>query len=670
MKGCGKMILKKAKICNFKQFYGTHELIFNTNGKVTVVYGFNGFGKTRLHSFFYWLFYGTDRLKENIYNIPQAKRIFSNDALNVSGELEFEHNKEHYLIYREETFKKYQSGNLSQTEYDFGIRKKDKNGNLKLMNNFEEIIEDLLPKELAHYFFFDGEGMANELRGEKAKTNHRNLKNAVNRLFGLKLYDSALKNIGSEDRKNNAISELTKQLKDIKGANIEAYQRAIQDKTTENEKYTEQIEELNGFVKQLSEENQKISEQIGQYKNTETLDNERKSLEKDISKLKKEREKTIERIGHLYTKSISHYIVSNKIQDVKNIIQEKVDENYVSGLDKKILDNILAKDACICGNSLQEKEISNLKKLLDMVPPKSYKNILHDYIKKADYRLRNSSEAVNEFEKVIDTIAEIDNNIFEKNERINEIDSELENMKNVRSLSEKRRSNIDKINESTTRIEKFREKRTDNEKDIKSYKLAKDKKVREHSHNDLIKSKISFLKEVKDILAERYERRQKEYKNELEKNIRQMTKDMLSVNRTIVLQDDYTLEIKDSHGKPNLSAGQAAIMSFSYIGGVLKTLKNLDIEYVSDAYPLVLDAPLSHLDVYHIQKVFDHLPEFSNQIIIFSKEEVDEYLTENINEYTYQINSNEEGNIAEIKEYNNNNYFNDVNLRRIDNEFS
>ena len=64
------MKISKIEYENFRNFRDRGEIRCSTDGKVTIVYGKNGDGKTTLHQLFQWIFYGqvhfnkttTDRL--------------------------------------------------------------------------------------------------------------------------------------------------------------------------------------------------------------------------------------------------------------------------------------------------------------------------------------------------------------------------------------------------------------------------------------------------------------------------------------------------------------------------------------------------------------------------------------------------------------------------------
>ena len=67
-------------------------------------------------------------------------------------------------------------------------------------------------------------------------------------------------------------------------------------------------------------------------------------------------------------------------------------------------------------------------------------------------------------------------------------------------------------------------------------------------------------------------------------------------------------------------------------------------------YPLVLDAPFSKLGDEPRQKVIDTIPEYAPQIIILSKDNLQDAFGEDKIGKVYTIESNAEQNVATIKE--------------------
>ena len=104
------MKISKIEFENFRNFMEHGEIRCSTDGKVTIIYGTNGDGKTTLHQLFRWIFYGqvhfnkttTDRL----YNLQYESECSFGDTFQVMGGIDFGHDGAQYSLRRTYTYRK------------------------------------------------------------------------------------------------------------------------------------------------------------------------------------------------------------------------------------------------------------------------------------------------------------------------------------------------------------------------------------------------------------------------------------------------------------------------------------------------------------------------------------------------------------------------------------
>ena len=124
---------------------------------------------------------------------------------------------------------------------------------------------------------------------------------------------------------------------------------------------------------------------------------------------------------------------------------------------------------------------------------------------------------------------------------------------------------------------------------------------------------------------------------------------MLTSKRTVSVSTEFAVKVVDSYRDESKSEGQFAVVSFAYIGGILKLVSEVE-NLRGKEYPLVLDGPFSKLDADQRQNVIDCIPKFAPQVILFSKDSLQDYFDADTIGRVYTIQSNEEKNIASIKE--------------------
>lgn len=141
----------------------------------------------------------------------------------------------------------------------------------------------------------------------------------------------------------------------------------------------------------------------------------------------------------------------------------------------------------------------------------------------------------------------------------------------------------------------------------------------------------------------------KEYSKMLKNEIQNLIDSMLTSKREVFLNEDFQLQVKDSYGDESKSEGQFAVISFAYIGGILKVLK--DHEKLSGKeYPLILDGPFSKLDDEQKRNVVTEIPRYAPQVVIFSKDPLEKFIDEGVIGKTWTIQSNDEKNYAVVRE--------------------
>ena len=167
--------------------------------------------------------------------------------------------------------------------------------------------------------------------------------------------------------------------------------------------------------------------------------------------------------------------------------------------------------------------------------------------------------------------------------------------------------------------------------------------------NQVAMRKIDIMNAVRDYFKECLDDESEKYSKLLRDNIQSLLNIMLTSKRTVSVSPEFAVKVVDSYKDESKSEGQFAVVSFAYIGGILKLVS--DVESLSGKeYPLVLDGPFSKLDADQRQNVIDCIPKFAPQVILFSKDSLQDYFDADTIGRVYTIQSNEEKNIASVKE--------------------
>lgn len=658
------MKIKAIRYQNFRQFGEKGEVTFDTDGKVTIVYGTNGDGKTTLHQLFQWVLYKRVTFNRTtsdtkLYNLKKGAKLPSECSLLVWGEIEFEHEGIQYVARREYTYYKQKNGNITHKSEDdqFYVQKRTASNDWRFIESPEALIEEVIPSGLAPYFFFDGETMIADLkiRGtDSAKT----LKKALYSIFDLEAYEKALDDVGATSRSQSVLGQLeTKRLKAAETSatekkhkqylkEIQILKRKLEECENENSEYNVKIETLNDRLKE-------ISELIGTNKSKSQLENARKSLQASKKREFDQIQKEMLRFGNEIEANYAYLLISEVVKTAGTRLYMQVqdeEKRIIPGLTKELLINLLRDTKpgeCLCGRTIGEAERKKLEEWKSFFPPASYKATYDKFKAKAiKYSGKYNADKLYEY---LRNILQYKKNVTEIEKQIEDIDTQLTNCGDIDGLVQERKDKEKEkielegmLKSNLSNISNFEHQLKIRERKTESFDKANDEV-------DKYQRRIDFMEKVVQRLKEVMNEEVKEYSSMLEKEIQSLIECMLTSARKVYLSEDFQLQVMDSYSDESKSEGQFAVVSFAYIGGIFKVLRSHQ-KLQNKEYPLVLDGPFSKLSPEHTENVVRTIPEYAPQVIIFSKDPLEKYIKEEKVGRVWSIVSNTEKNDAQIKE--------------------
>ena len=184
------MLLIKLKLHNFRQFYADKtEINFSTDiqKNITLIHGENGIGKTTILNAILWCLY-----EKLTHDFEQKHALISLQSIKEGGkscrvELNFEYENKLYLGQR----------NFQNTEQTTFKLFEITNSNYAEIPNPDAFINSILPKDMAEYFFFHGEGVSNintNKSGEK-------FRRAIRDILGFHLAETAVEDLKDINKK-------------------------------------------------------------------------------------------------------------------------------------------------------------------------------------------------------------------------------------------------------------------------------------------------------------------------------------------------------------------------------------------------------------------------------------------------------------------------------------
>ena len=638
---------------NFRNFKEHGVIKCSTDGKMTIIYGKNGDGKTTLHQLFQWIIYGHVKFNktttDHLYNLSFESEQEYGTVFDVMGRIDFEHDSSLYSLTRKYTYKKGIDDSEKIGE-QLSLQKRDDDYNWKRVERPTETMEKLLPSGLSEYFFFDGESMIADLR-VKGKDSAGKLRKALYSMFDLDVIEAALGHIGRTDLRTTVLGKLYLSQANIgsgseiaaKKTNIENAQNVIADVKRQVESA---IKERDTKKEQITS----ISEQIGATKSKAEYEAQRSDQKRQRDRFLVNAADNQKQFGDAVMEMFPPLLISKAVDDAKRKLNLKVNSNRLpAGLNKRLISYLLKSTTtnCICGSELCEQNREHIRDFLSLLPPKSYAGLYHDFTKTAS--LWGNGYDKDKIERIIKSTLDNLEYASECDQKIKELDEAEKNSQDIEDLVIARRRAEERVSELDQLIVQFESKNDKYNIYLNQQMRQFDELIKKSAANKRIAMKMDIMQAVAKYFAEKLDIASSEYSRKLEQNIQLLLNEMLTSRRNASVSKEVAVRVTDTFNDESKSEGQFAVVSFAYIGGILKMLKD-DQDLRSKEYPLVLDGPFSKLDPDQRQNVVNMLPQFAPQVIIFSKDDLHDVISQENIGRVWTIRSNEEKNVARIEE--------------------
>ena len=659
------MKIKSIEAENFRNFKDRVVFEFPTDGRMSVVYGTNGAGKTTFHQLLQWVIYGKVNFNKTAtdikYNLQAARDANVGDVLNVVGQIVFEHPNEYgiveeYCIHRSQVYKKTSFTRIEHRLDKFEINKKFITPQgvedwAKVSGNPVDVINKILPQGLSQYFFFDGETMIADIK-EKGSASAKAIRKALYSIFDIDVYEQAVAHIGYRNTPSEAFPAGTllcklygERVRNDNDAKLIHLKGDVNRAEKQLEVTKAQLESHVRTIKKLQDEISDLSEKIGAAKDCSILNKTRKQKSDSILVFEDSIKKEKLAFGKTVFENYTYLFLSSVAKDAQNRIALKVgEEHLIEGVTKQLINALLKEEQCLCGHSIGATERERLSEYFNKLPPKSYK-YMYDLFKNETIRWAKTYDPdilIKHLKSIFSYLELIENTRKE----IHDIDEDLKISKQHAELIEEQKKKETSLanhskNKSTYELH-VRVRENELKKAVKAYEEA----LEGVEQNKEVLLRIEIMEEVVKHFQEKVENVKTTYSAKLKENIQLILNSTLNCERFVDMSPEFVFSVKDEFGKEDKSEGQFAMVSFAYICGIFKLLLEEDL-LKNKQYPLVLDGPFSKLDIINRQNIINELPNYAPQVIIFSKDDLSNSL--NGNEEIWTLFPNENRNVTEVK---------------------
>ena len=626
------MLIKSLKMQNFRQFKGKTAVEFSCDPErnVTIILGDNTFGKTTLLQAFNWCFYETVMFDNNpdfLLNLEVANGMRNGDTETVSIEICVVHNSVEYVISRSQVYTCTNGRVTGAAKAQVKVSYKQEDGQTESVRATEvqRVIENILPKDLSTYFFFDTERV-------RSISTRRDVADAVKGLLGLTIMDNAIKHIGTKGNKKTVLGKLYGSM-DLEGD--EKAQRAldmIQSCEAKRAALKEQSETCASQIRQYETRKDQLDDILRDNQTTATLQKKKEDLERRLATEQDFLKKRMALFLKTFSKGSLPFFAQPLLTRASDfLVAVKIDDKGVRDLTKPTIMELLKRGRCICGAELCEGNDAyrHLMEELNYVPPESIGNTVRHYREKLGSFAKDSDHT---YESLVSAYQEI----YRSKARIQEWEDELadisvqirgkENMKQYESELLDIKSRLKELNAKKERLIRDDEKL---KSEIERYKKVYDSLIAVSGKNKEAMTYIRYAEEILDWLSTTYKEKEAYIRDALETKVNDIFEQMYHGHRRVSIDQKYQVTLLTTIEDREIAAGESEgsnrVKSFAFIAGLVALAKEKLIANAgeegfnlsSEPYPLVMDAPFSNADETHTANISKVLPEIAEQVIMF-----------------------------------------------------
>lgn len=620
------MLIHNVKITNFRCYYGTSSLTFNSDGKITLIYGDSGYGKSSFLQFFRWMFYGdyyfgsTD--DKPLFNIAAYNECKTGESVEVSGQIDFEHLGVSYRLNKTQLFSiaiRMNNSTLQKSDWRLQILGED-GGYHPFAGDLANKINSILPKELSKYFLLDGE------RSRDIVLNSGELKKAIYSLFGIDAYNEAITHIGSRNAKFSVLGHYagllaanTTQM--VGNMSITDMQEATQELYETIEDMKAKRKEVMATIEQKNARRDEIFKILGAVSSKGNIESLIKANQRTI----KDNEAKIityqHNIGNLFYRSYPYLFLAEIASKSSTVLRKKNLEyasnyrNVFENLKKDLLKEIIEKNMCVCGRELDDESRNRINGIIDIMPPGSYVYEFGQFVSKAKNRIKKAQTDTMGYESLTSSIAKLEEENRHLDDEIHEKLEELKRLNDSKDL-------VEELEQIKLDIEKLNREKAGYEG-----KIAQKKQIYEMSNKQLnaalknskvsgqFAEKIEFFEQVADLLKNERDAREIQVRATLNLCVREIFKKLttqteLDADKIQFVNNDFSLRTT------YLTGGQLAVDVYSYVIGIIKALQECKMD--NNENPIIVDAPFAFTGNIQSEHIFKTLPTVSKQTILLT----------------------------------------------------
>lgn len=629
------MKINQVEFNDWRYFIGKQTIQFATDhGKsVTAVWGANSSGKTTILNGILWALWGTltedFQRPEILVNDTATSNAKEGETLSAYVEVKFEHGGNRYTMKRWCSQKKSDREVFESMETHASLRMVDKKGETFSYLDEEAFseIDQILPKVLSTYFFFNGEKFKQTIETVQGK---KLFADAVRQVIGLTKYERALKHIIRTKAELDSRISNSEKSAEIDQLQIRQTQAVLSQKGLED-----RLTQIEDDLARLGARFDKIAIEQSAFHEVKELILERQGVitQLDLRKASQKylKDSRTELIGGLYTSQV----LAGISIDITNLAEGHRRQKHIpADFKQSFINDLLTSGICICGCELKTNS-DQFKKVQSRLNEGALEGTEESWTKLAvdvagiDSQFTSLKQMFNELSGKIDSEEQAINDLSGKLSKFDDSIATVAAGTNageaIVALESERNSVLAESLELTRKREQKLELLNACKKEIADCDREMRKLKPKNEEAKLHLKRRNYLSLVQELVEDEFVRLKESLREDLEMSITTMFRSLSNNLYFAELDKDFGLRlcVKDDAGNNQqvaLGTGETQLMYYSFIAALSqlnfeKSQKSINIH---QSFPILIDAPFSYLDSELSTRVARNLPAVTHQVVFLN----------------------------------------------------
>lgn len=630
------MKLISLELWNFRQFYGKQEIDFapgSADGpNITAFHGFNGAGKTALLNAFIWCLYGetTPDLEDPDRLVNErafAETAIGNEVPCRVG-LMFEFRGSVFRVERSSDHSRTGQAEFTKPRVAFQVTKTGPGGETESVGKDDATrqhrIEQILPRSLYPFFFFNGE----RVERLAAADAYDRVESGVKTLLDIEVYERGAKHLKVDVMK--VLGAETRNLGDKQLADAMAL---LEEKSEEQERRLGEIGEHEGNIKALHDDIEALERRQENLRSVAALANRRKDLRGEEKELDASLKHVNRGLAALVSKT-GYLAFGSRVLDAteSQVAAARKRGDIPAKIKPQFVDDLLGTRECVCGRPIEEnspEEVRLLRWRESTGLAELEERIVHvsaDIRTLRDRRqetFRQTDEALSQLNAISSKLRDCRSELAHINEKISEGDFGDEAAK-IQDLIDQRRKEV--IRHEAAKL-RCRDRIAEIEVQISEINANLKKHKSEGDKAALAKRQMEAVQRVAGALAQIRDIQKEDVRLALDAQIRGIWQAAAIKDYEASVSSNYQLMLTKLVGGQRqpvtgASTGEKQVLALSFVGALVqKARENVGKDgglETGGYFPLVMDSPFGSLEDDYRREVAEWLPTLANQIVVMA----------------------------------------------------